>query len=374
MIVNHMLLCSDDTAGVPGPKSERSAPVNAQTRAARHRGLGQRGRLYMQWNPDASQLANQYMDDVRRACQARGMDPEPVAKQVYNRILAQVIASGVEVVSIDLVRGLLAAAGPAEAQVPGSVPPPLPPQGSIGQPLGHSPVYSGAAPEKWKGSSSAASGCILALAVGVGLFVFLGILAAILLPALARAREAARRASCQNNLKQVGLQLMIYANEHNGKFPALVDEPNYLIFGQDVLKSMELELLQCPAEDTNYSETMEDGTIFADSDYLYLGFALRDQADVDAVVEAFEEGGSDFEALAARESIPGPRGDIVPLRDDLADPASVPVMVEWANVHVPGGAHVLYLDGHVEYVKQGTKFPMTDEFFAAIQGIIEESE
>ena len=41
----------------------------------------------------------------------------------------------------------------------------------------------------------------------------IGILAAILLPALARAREAARRASCQNNLKQWGLVMKMYANE-----------------------------------------------------------------------------------------------------------------------------------------------------------------
>jgi len=47
----------------------------------------------------------------------------------------------------------------------------------------------------------------------------IGILAAILLPALARAREAARRASCANNLKQCGLSMKMYAGEHNGQFP-----------------------------------------------------------------------------------------------------------------------------------------------------------
>lgn len=45
----------------------------------------------------------------------------------------------------------------------------------------------------------------------------IGILAAILLPALARAREAARRASCQNNLKQMGLVFAMYAGESRGE-------------------------------------------------------------------------------------------------------------------------------------------------------------
>ncbi|HNY85547.1 MAG TPA: DUF1559 domain-containing protein [Candidatus Hydrogenedentes bacterium] len=49
----------------------------------------------------------------------------------------------------------------------------------------------------------------------------IGILAAILLPALARAREAARRSSCQNNLKQWGLVFKMYANESRGAFPPL---------------------------------------------------------------------------------------------------------------------------------------------------------
>ncbi len=51
----------------------------------------------------------------------------------------------------------------------------------------------------------------------------IGILAAILLPALARAREAARRSSCQNNLKQMGLVFKMYANEsQGGKYPTVM--------------------------------------------------------------------------------------------------------------------------------------------------------
>ena len=50
----------------------------------------------------------------------------------------------------------------------------------------------------------------------------IGILASLLLPALARAREAARRASCQNNLKQWGLVFTMYSGEARGeRFPPL---------------------------------------------------------------------------------------------------------------------------------------------------------
>ncbi len=49
----------------------------------------------------------------------------------------------------------------------------------------------------------------------------IAILAAMLLPALARAREKARRGVCITNLKQLGLALQIYAGDWGGWFPIL---------------------------------------------------------------------------------------------------------------------------------------------------------
>ncbi len=47
----------------------------------------------------------------------------------------------------------------------------------------------------------------------------IAILAAILFPVFARARENARRASCQSNLKQIGLGMMQYTQDYDEKYP-----------------------------------------------------------------------------------------------------------------------------------------------------------
>lgn len=118
----------------------------------------------------------------------------------------------------------------------------------------------------------------------------IGILAAILLPALARAREAARRASCANNLKQFGLVFKMYSNESKGgKYPGynvywepVVDceEPGFPQVGMGYRESMaspktssiypeywnDIKLAHCPsaagALEESYYENSKGESIF----------------------------------------------------------------------------------------------------------------
>lgn len=99
----------------------------------------------------------------------------------------------------------------------------------------------------------------------------IGILAAILLPALARAREAANRASCQNNLKQFGVIFKMFANENKGKW---VPSTQYLYswrsFSWGYTSGVASELLypdywtdfnigHCPSDSRGYAEWLFTG-------------------------------------------------------------------------------------------------------------------
>ena len=81
----------------------------------------------------------------------------------------------------------------------------------------------------------------------------IAILAAILFPVFARARENARRSSCQSNLKQIGLGVLQYVQDYDERYPlAVVHGGGFsLPFGwadavQPYLKST--QIYQCPSE------------------------------------------------------------------------------------------------------------------------------
>jgi type II secretory pathway pseudopilin PulG len=53
----------------------------------------------------------------------------------------------------------------------------------------------------------------------------IAILASLLLPALAQAKEKARRISCLNNVKQVALAMMMYVDDNDGHYPPRFPDP-----------------------------------------------------------------------------------------------------------------------------------------------------
>ncbi len=286
----------------------------------------------------------------------------------------------------------------------------------------------------------------------------IGILAAILLPALARAREAARRASCANNLKQWGLIFTMYSSESRGnKFPPMEMEVGC---GSDVacvalgpLVSAvypeyltDPNILLCPSDPEANAETLRDAdgnTLLnvrdqpgrkqyvqaVDESYMYCGYVLDRLGDEYALktlvplnnllqqggfwgVDNPEEGGPaqlvlTLESLASallpeldapeyfQDEVDNDRGldeylgegfgngggdTVYRLRDgierflvtDINSPAGgakaqSDLFVMWDLVmvdpldfnHIPGGANVLYMDGHVEFVKYPGEPPLT---------------
>jgi prepilin-type N-terminal cleavage/methylation domain-containing protein/prepilin-type processing-associated H-X9-DG protein len=264
----------------------------------------------------------------------------------------------------------------------------------------------------------------------------IGILAAILLPALARAREAARRASCQNNLKQVGIVLKMYANESKGEkypdnrkgldaagnpcawnpkgFEAMCDGPQvYPEYLTDV------NILFCPSSTGEESLIMIDpatGVVdpcnIGAQDYQYFAWAIdvkgkwlagtTDEndpaitpdnvlltylsADGLAAAAALSDGyttwGSSDDDSFFGSDLPGVDGtaayrlregierfyisDINNAAASAKGQSEIPVM--WDDIsalvpkymnHIPGGGNVLYMDGHVEFIKYPGESPIS---------------
>ena len=160
----------------------------------------------------------------------------------------------------------------------------------------------------------------------------IGILAAILLPALARAREAARRASCQNNLKQFGLVFKMYSGESKGeRYPPInvIDVPTLDCgsgngAGQGMLAAgpkvsaiypeylTDPSVVFCPSDSSQNSSLLFDaqgenqfgtacndpdlGISLVDSSYAYIGWVLDQCNSDDLKIDA--------------SGLPGGQGDI----------------------------------------------------------------
>lgn len=195
--------------------------------------------------------------------------------------------------------------------------------------------------------------------------LLVSVLAVLSLPMLARSREASRRSSCQNNLKQLGIVLKMYAGEHKGSFPPLSPIPDNWLMDMHAVYPEYLtdsNILICPDSPFSAAHSFQSQSSGAGNPdcvsslfYIYTGFAIF--CDEQALALFAEYGDRRQELVEStsldlqvpdwsgsdRTRFPGVAGmpviwDRVPLRED-----------EFA--HTPSGINVLHQDGHVEFVK-----------------------
>jgi prepilin-type N-terminal cleavage/methylation domain-containing protein len=91
----------------------------------------------------------------------------------------------------------------------------------------------------------------------------IAILAAMLLPALAKAKEAGKRISCLGNLRQISLSSQMYVDDFHGYYPPRSNTNRWPAQMSDYY-GQSVKLLVCPSETTNAPLTSSDATV-ADS-------------------------------------------------------------------------------------------------------------
>ncbi|BCM93529.1 hypothetical protein IAD21_05420 [Abditibacteriota bacterium] len=79
----------------------------------------------------------------------------------------------------------------------------------------------------------------------------IAILAAILFPVFARARENARRSSCQSNLKQIGLGLFQYTQDYDERWPYRNSAGNMIWWPNQIMPYLKsTQIFSCPSDST----------------------------------------------------------------------------------------------------------------------------
>jgi prepilin-type N-terminal cleavage/methylation domain-containing protein/prepilin-type processing-associated H-X9-DG protein len=165
----------------------------------------------------------------------------------------------------------------------------------------------------------------------------IGILAAILLPALAKARESARRSACVNNLKQMGLVFGLYATENRDKYPSVDNHSGLFMWDGNALYPEYLtdaQIAACPSDaeydpKTNFrllmDTTLTDGSYNASTQAFQAGTVHPDCMSVLSYVYVGWMVTNDSEAIGALA---------VYSWMDTVMPISLPESDGWRNVNI----------------------------------------
>lgn len=248
------------------------------------------------------------------------------------------------------------------------------------------------------GGGMALAGVIIGYAGMVMMLFTILVLGSIMLPALGRAQEAARRASCQNNLKIHGLVCKMYAGENRGGyFPRMSPEPGRLMYalgdgeGRDDGYSVypmylnDLSVLYCPSGAE--APSGDPAVDLDDHSYFYINYVIDSDESAEALADAYVTAMAAGEELpdtvpvamgqgaAGRDTIPSTREGVERLLiRDTGNPgagamaqSTIPVMIERLGNHTTVGGSVLFMDGHVEFIRYPGKFPMTERTVAALE-------